>query len=266
MVRRKLQEIRDFNEDAAKWIDDIPIEQWSRAYDENRRYSHMTTNLVECMNGALKGIRSLPITSLVEATLFKVLKWFVDHGRQATNERAAGHIYCEYYRNAFNKNQAKASECEVIILNVEETRFQVQEPYNRSRREFGRKFRLSLNERRCDCGEFQALRYPCCHVLAACEFASLDALQYIDPIYMLDSIITTYSYPFYVMGDVDFWPTVEGPKMVPKEDLLRPAGRPKSTRIHNEMDGKEPGALPKCGFCRHEGHNRKTCPQRRRQQ
>ena len=56
------------NNGAYEKIEEIPRERWILAYDEGRRYGHMTTNLVECMNGVLKKTRHLPITALVQAT------------------------------------------------------------------------------------------------------------------------------------------------------------------------------------------------------
>ena len=56
---------------------------------------------------------------------------------------------------------------------------------------------------------------------------------------------------------------------MPNPRLIHEKGRPKSTRIHNEMDDDdrelptslwiENGPKSKCGLCRQEGHNRRRC-------
>ncbi|KAF7835245.1 putative transcription factor interactor and regulator CCHC(Zn) family [Senna tora] len=57
----------------SNWIDNIPKEQWSLAYDGGMRYSHMTTNLAESMKAVFKGVRALPITGLVKATYYHLM-------------------------------------------------------------------------------------------------------------------------------------------------------------------------------------------------
>ncbi|KAF7831654.1 uncharacterized protein G2W53_013987 [Senna tora] len=63
--KKRLAAIRALNKYAADWIDKIPREKWTRAYEKGRRYANITTNLAKCMKGVLKGARYLPITSLV---------------------------------------------------------------------------------------------------------------------------------------------------------------------------------------------------------
>ncbi|RVW86181.1 Serine/threonine-protein phosphatase 7 long form-like [Vitis vinifera] len=43
------------------WLD---MKKWTLAHDEGHQYGWMTTNIVECINGVLKGARMLPITAL----------------------------------------------------------------------------------------------------------------------------------------------------------------------------------------------------------
>ena len=42
---------------------------------------------------------------------------------------------------------------------------------------------------------------------------------------------------------------------------IRKYGRPKSTRIRNEID-ENSGRRVRCGICKELGHNRSTCPSR----
>ncbi|XP_058733968.1 uncharacterized protein LOC131605653 [Vicia villosa] len=70
------QEIVAANPDAGRWVDSLAREKWTRSYDNGKRWGHMTTNLVESMNGVFKGIRHLPITALVEATYYRMASLF----------------------------------------------------------------------------------------------------------------------------------------------------------------------------------------------
>ncbi|XP_058742070.1 uncharacterized protein LOC131614514 [Vicia villosa] len=66
------KEIRLSNPNAGRWIDNILVEKWTMSYDNGQRWGHMTTNLVESMNGVFKGIQNLPVTALVKSTYFKM--------------------------------------------------------------------------------------------------------------------------------------------------------------------------------------------------
>ena len=77
------EEIRLTNTNVLRWIDNIPLKKWTRTFHNGQRWGHMTTNLVESMNFVFKGIKNIPITSLVRATYFRLglvfeikhLKW-----------------------------------------------------------------------------------------------------------------------------------------------------------------------------------------------
>uniref|UniRef100_A0A2N9G5E1 MULE transposase domain-containing protein n=1 Tax=Fagus sylvatica TaxID=28930 RepID=A0A2N9G5E1_FAGSY len=72
--------------------------------------------------------------------------------------------------------------------------------------------------------------------------------------------VISYSESFEPMKDEPYWQPIEGPTLRPDPTMLRQKGRPKSTRIRNEMDWRENQPKPRCGICQEEGHNRRTCP------
>ncbi|XP_020980134.1 uncharacterized protein LOC107641069 [Arachis ipaensis] len=59
---KKLQER---SEGYARWCDNLELHQWVLAFDEGHRWGHMTTNLVECLNSLLEGVRNVPVLALV---------------------------------------------------------------------------------------------------------------------------------------------------------------------------------------------------------
>ncbi|QHN83854.1 uncharacterized protein DS421_20g708370 [Arachis hypogaea] len=50
------------------WALRFKKELWLQHCDEGRRYGHITTNLLECINVVLKGTRNLPMVAIVRAT------------------------------------------------------------------------------------------------------------------------------------------------------------------------------------------------------
>ncbi|KAH1237727.1 hypothetical protein GmHk_08G022593 [Glycine max] len=92
---KKLEKFHQLSPVIFTWIDRISKEKWSMAYDNGgRRYSHMTTNLSECVNKVLKDCRNLPITALVKSTYSRCRKYFVDRGRRAQRQLHEVQVYC----------------------------------------------------------------------------------------------------------------------------------------------------------------------------
>nr|KYP61329.1 hypothetical protein KK1_015816 [Cajanus cajan] len=85
--------VRDINAEAAQWLDNIPREKWTLAWDNRRCWGYMTTNLTESINSVLKKTRNLPICSMVMATYTRCNKFFVQRGREVDAMINAGHVY-----------------------------------------------------------------------------------------------------------------------------------------------------------------------------
>ena len=67
---------------------------------------------------------------------------------------------------------------------------------------------------------------------------------------------------FAGLKDESEWQDYYGYMLCPNPALKRVAsGRPKATRIRNEMDEVEGSSVKLCGLCRQPGHTRRTCPQ-----
>ncbi|KAL9674117.1 hypothetical protein QQ045_030387 [Rhodiola kirilowii] len=70
--RKKFGELLELLKDkplARKWLVDMDVEIWTRAFDHGGfRWGNMTTNASECLNKILKNGRDLPVSSLVMYT------------------------------------------------------------------------------------------------------------------------------------------------------------------------------------------------------
>lgn len=144
-------------------------------------------------------------------------------------------------------------------------RFEVEEAFNPVNQRGAQVWSVDLPSRYCQCGRFQAFHFPCSNVIAAYAHVHIRYEQYIDPKYRLDCIMNAYSYVWFPVGNEEGVPSMYMPwTLVPDDLMLRPKGRPKSTRIRNEMDWRETQPSQRCGLCRSEGHNRRHYPQRAR--
>lgn len=94
-IQTKLSAMRVEFRQIVVWIDKIPLEKWTRDYDDEKIYMHMTTNLAKCMNTILKGVRSLPIWDFVKRTFKRTNAWFVKWRSKAKTVLRACHHFLE---------------------------------------------------------------------------------------------------------------------------------------------------------------------------
>jgi len=238
---------------AADWLDQIPKSKWTQAYNEGKQYGHMTTNLAECMNSVLKGARALPITVLVNETFNKINDSFLTKGIKIMNMIKAEHRYSEDIYVMMQKNQHIATSHYVRMYVRKIGEFEIQEIANTQLGRRAMACTVKLNEWSCDCGQFQALRLPCSHAIAACAFCNLNSDDFVDPVYKLENIFKVYQHHFHSLGSEGTWPQYLGPYFM-SDPLKRrqTSGRPTTTRIHNEMDESIPNRCKKCSLYRSE--------------
>jgi hypothetical protein len=55
-------------------------EKWALAHDKGGKHDgYMTSNMTEIFNSLLRGVCSLPITTIASFTFYKCNEWFVNH-------------------------------------------------------------------------------------------------------------------------------------------------------------------------------------------
>jgi len=192
-MQAKLSSMRSQFPQAVAWIDKIPLHKWSQAYDGGWRYTHMTTNLAECMNYVLKGARSLPIYALLKITFQNINAWFVERGLKVDFILRVGHQYPEDATTLLQQNHQKSAYCHVQRYDQDNYEFEVQEistPHQYRPKPIS--FTVRLNDWCCDCGHFQTSRLPCHHVIAVCSFSHMPLTNFIDLVYSLDYINKAY--------------------------------------------------------------------------
>ncbi|KAH1257894.1 hypothetical protein GmHk_03G007764 [Glycine max] len=260
---RNFDKFCDLSPAIKTWIGKISKEKWTMAYDRGgRRHGHMTTNLSECVNKVFRGCRNIPITALVKSTYSRCRQYFVDRDRKAQRELQSGQIYYSKVMKEIQKNQEKVCSHIVRIYDIQRTMFEVEEAYDPMSQRGGQKWSVNLNDRYCQCGQFSTYHYPCSHIIAACGVVSINFYQYIDVVYTNDHILRVYSPPWWPLGYEEVIPPSDVSwTLVPDSSFNRMKGRPRSTRLRNEMDWREPSQTrQKSGRCGVQGHNRRNCP------
>ena len=102
-----LELIRNVKSATHRYLEAEDKQKWTLAHDGGRRFGAMTTNLLECFNGVLKGACSLPITAMVRFTFFKVNSYFDAHCNLTLDQLESGQEWCKYAMDKFEKIQVK---------------------------------------------------------------------------------------------------------------------------------------------------------------
>ncbi|KAL6328847.1 hypothetical protein AAG906_003864 [Vitis piasezkii] len=194
-------------------LEAIPFEKWALSHDGGRRYGIMTTNMSEVFNSVLKGARSFPITAFVQLTFYRVNSYFVVRREHGASRLASGKQYTPYVDAKINANVVKAGSHEVVLYDHFQGLFHVKASRGSKK----------TSSHGCTCGKTLIYGFPCSHILVACHFRSIDFRSFVQHYYTIQSYFST-------------WPPYVGRVIVHADSMKRVSGgRPKSTRLHNEM-------------------------------
>ena len=61
-----MSEIRKIDERVYQYLQDIGFDKWTRVHSANNRFRMMTSNIIASLNSAIKNVRELRITTLLE--------------------------------------------------------------------------------------------------------------------------------------------------------------------------------------------------------
>jgi hypothetical protein len=164
----------------------------------------------------------------------------------------------------------KARSHTVVAIDNQERRFEVRLPTDK----FGRGNELRTHEVKigneqwptcdCTCNKPKLLHLPCSHVLAACGQLGMDAISFVSPYFLKESVLNTWTgemMGFRAMGNFNTVNPAER-QYIPDPALMRTAtGRRPCRRIRNDMDEAEAGGPTRqCLLCNQFGHRDKNCP------
>ncbi|KAL6332436.1 hypothetical protein AAG906_008006 [Vitis piasezkii] len=141
---------------------------------------------------------------------------------------AVGDVYTAYAIEKFRRAEAKASGHTVTIFHRIHETFEVITALHGFHMDKGRnKQVVKLNEGTCSCNKWQSFGIPCSHVLVVSAHMRIDSWQL-----LLCS-------EFNPIPHESYWSYHDFPILHPNPTSMRDKGRPRSSRIRNEMDFKE---------------------------
>uniref|UniRef100_K3YED6 SWIM-type domain-containing protein n=1 Tax=Setaria italica TaxID=4555 RepID=K3YED6_SETIT len=193
-------------------LEDLDKDKWAQAFDEGGMcWGIMTTNYLESLNTVFKGIRSRPVSGIIEYSFEKCNAYFVDRWQKA--RAISVHHLAEPY----------GPERMVYSIRSYGTTNIGGESHG------GRHYRVNLNKVLCTCNIPQLLHLPCSHFITAYKARGLN---YESPLYM-----SPFFQPYL---DPSQWPAYEGVGYVPNLNLMRnKVGRRQKKRFTGNMDVSE---------------------------
>lgn len=247
-----MEAIRNYNSDAGKSLDEIPLEMWTLAYDGGRRYGLMTTHLPACLDVLLKGAQNLPIIVMVQSIFIKLAQYFNNRHTKIQAQLKEGQLFSKYAINKFDRYVEKSKRHTITILDREHGTFQIWISMNPgivnrgndsqvgTRFEFasrgGSSQAVKLDERTCSYGKWQIFKIICSHVIASCHDVSLNGHQFIDPCYRLAKQLACYKPQFNSIPNVPYQREAKLPKLYTNPSVARQQSCLKPPSLRNEMN------------------------------
>ena len=179
--------IKNVNQDAYDNLQEVADQKWTLVHDHGHQYGAMTTNLLECFNGVLKGARSLPITAMVQYTFYKVNSYFDDCWNKTLEQLEEGQEWCKYVYDKFEANQVKAKFHMVRRMSAQQRLYTVETQSSLLNTGGGaHTHRVSLVDKTCMCEKWEANKIPYSHLIAVCAKYNHDATEFMDRFYRME--------------------------------------------------------------------------------
>lgn len=221
---RTFNEIKTVNPSCADYLINIGFEHWARSHFPGDRYNIMTSNVAETWNSVLREAREYPILALVEYIRAKLMSWFSIRREIVTDE----------------SNTLTPRVVDIVEANFENSGVYGVHVINKS--EFhvidkeGRSFHVDIEWKTCSCNEFQALKIPCTHAVAAANRNKISVASLVSDCYSLTTYKATYATAINPVVEGDDLENLPSQMSALNIDLnppasRRPPGRPRKSRI-----------------------------------
>ncbi|KAL3681655.1 hypothetical protein R1sor_024611 [Riccia sorocarpa] len=169
--------------DLVRYIRQIPVDRYVWFAIPLPRYGMTTSNIVECINGALKPVRDYAPCHIIWQMWNYMLNLFYARREKA---RRSSEELTEY---ATKRMSEIVQNCgSFVAMSADENEILVQTDGGR------KQWRLTkVPTRKCTCWEIQDCLWPCIHFVAWQKSRGEDHMRYVDRIYFTKSLAQCYS-------------------------------------------------------------------------
>lgn len=215
--------IRRRNKDCWEYLEEIGVENWSRAHFKGERYNLMSSNIAESLNKALLPCRGSPVVALLEFIRKMLARWF--ESRRKKISRTVGDIPIGVERELLKRFKGGLG---MSVSAVGRWDYEVVT-------KDGNPFHVSLENKTCTCLEFQKVNMPCTHAMAAAHDRELEYRTLVGKMHRISQWAPTVEeaiLPVRDPAEVDVPENIRILCVSPPKSK-RPPGRPPKLRIHS---------------------------------
>lgn len=257
---RRMQELRDIDEDAYQWLVNKPPQNWSRShFSPYPKCDILLNNMCECFNSFILDAREKPIISLLEA-----IRNLLMVRMQSNKEKAAKweDPLCPKIKKILMKNMEEAGEC--IPMKSDDWHFQIMSPYDQHT--------VDLTQRKCSCRKWDLSGIPCKHACSAIWCRNEEPESYVHSCYSVETYLKVYEPPILGFNGPELWPkSALDPPLPP--NYIEKVGRPQIIRRREPDEPPAAASNPhrllgikrrnKCRTCGGTNHNSASCKKRK---
>ncbi|PHU16511.1 hypothetical protein BC332_17716 [Capsicum chinense] len=239
-------EIREENEEAYEYLMQFPLDKWTISHDDGKRWGVLTTNLSESFNGLLKKARGLPVITMVRLSLEQIVERYTRRSQTTLQLVEQKELWTSRFKVKWEKNYESSKRHFVFNWNISTGTYEVRSIQVDGTG--GNPHRVSVNDKKCDCGKWANLHFPCSHVMKVTERMGGLARNFVSEHFTTENYVATYSGSFSPVGYEAYWPS---PSFIMRSnEFYHHPNRQRTTRVPNEMD-RGPAVYGRAyGLCR----------------
>ncbi|KAH0672666.1 hypothetical protein KY284_023753 [Solanum tuberosum] len=235
---------------------DIGFEKWSRAHFPGNRYDVMTTNIAESLNAIFIEEREYPVASVFNLIANRFGELFRE--RHAYILKSMGNQMVPSAEKIARKKMIDGDSLYVENVTGDDNQFTI----------FGAGVTayVDLLEKSCSCKEYDLIKIPCAHAMAALQSKhgneyGMSIYEYSSPSYKVESYLLAY------LNSINVVP-LESKWCVPEEllnvKILPPLvdtklGRKRREHVKGVGENFKSKRRNKCSICKRTGYKRTTC-------
>ena len=248
-----MNELKKEDEDAWKWLSNIPKETWARhAMDHTCKTDLVVNNLSEVFNKMILDVRNKPIRSCVDGFRTKLMVKY-----QAVREKTEKSKWeiTPTYMEKLEESKKYSRHCTAYMAGP--GIWQVTSGEST--------YCVNLDKWTCDCKKWDLCGWPCNHAVSAITRVKGQPEDYVHEFFKKPLYKETYKHIIYPVPGPDCWPRtptvdIDPPVFKEKKGRKQTARRKGQFEVPTRKDTSRMATIT-CSNCKMQKHRYTYCPQ-----